>query len=57
VIDLEDITNLCPGLREESAGPLAFRAIVALQRRHRPGVNLTGTVRGESVLFWSSHGA
>jgi hypothetical protein len=49
VIDLEDVANLCPGLPAESAGPLAFRAVVALQRRHKPGVSLTGTMRGQSL--------
>ncbi|WP_434041898.1 MULTISPECIES: hypothetical protein [Sorangium] len=49
MIDLEDVANLCPGLPAESAGPLAFRAVIALQRRHRPGVSLTGTVRGQSL--------
>lgn len=45
MIDLEVLTDLL-GLHEDSVAPLAHRAAVALERRHRPGVHLTGTVRG-----------
>lgn len=48
MIDLEDLEGLCPGLPKESAGPLALRACVALERRHSPGVALAATVHGES---------
>ncbi len=40
MIDLTDLEGLCAGLPVESAGPLAHRASVALERRHRPGVHL-----------------
>lgn len=43
-IDLEDLHALC-GVHPESVGPLVFRAAVALQRRHRPGVNLSCEVQ------------
>lgn len=48
-IDLDAVADLCPGLRAESAEPLAFRAVMALQRRHRPGVKLLGLWRGEDL--------
>ncbi|HSK04036.1 MAG TPA: hypothetical protein VK932_22435 [Kofleriaceae bacterium] len=56
MIDLDDLEGLCPGLPRESAGPLALRACVALERRHRPGVVLDTTVHGASereVIRWS----
>ena len=56
MIDLEDLERLCPGLPKESAGPLALRACVALERRHSPGVALDATVHGEpqrQELRWS----
>jgi hypothetical protein len=46
VIDLDDPERLCPGLPKESAGALALRARVALERRHSPGVILEATVQG-----------
>jgi hypothetical protein len=56
VIDLDDLEGLCPGLPKESAGPLALRACVALERRHSPGVALDATIHGAPVrdeLRWS----
>jgi hypothetical protein len=54
VIDLDDRQGLCPGLTPESAGPLAFRACVALERRHRPGVrlSLSGDAEAEVAIQW-----
>ena len=49
MIDLDDAAGLCPGLHAASAAPLAFRAVIALQRRHRPGVELSATVRGKDA--------
>ena len=46
MIDLDDLEGLCPGLPKESAGPLALRACVALERRHSPGVVLDATIHG-----------
>lgn len=46
MIDLDDLDGLCPGLPRESAGPLAMRACVALERRHAPGVTLDVTLDG-----------
>jgi hypothetical protein len=48
VIDLTDLDGLCAGLSAESAGPLAHRATVALERRHRSGVHLA--VAGDADL-------
>jgi hypothetical protein len=48
VIDLEALTDLL-GLPEDSVAPLAHRAAVALERRHRPGVHLTGTLRDAEI--------
>jgi len=56
VIDLDDLEGLCPGLPKESAGPLALRARVALERRHSPGVTLDATVHSapeREELRWS----
>lgn len=56
MIDLDDLEGLCPGLPKESAGPLALRASVALERRHSPGVVMDTTIHGtrEQVeLHWS----
>jgi hypothetical protein len=56
VIDLDDLAGLCPGLPTESAGPLALRARVALERRHSSGVVLHATVHGapeRGELRWS----
>jgi len=56
VIDLDDLEGLCPGLPKESAGPLALRACVALERRHSPGVALAATVHGaleREEILWS----
>ena len=55
MIDLDDLAGLCPGLPPESARSLTFRAVIALQRRHLPGVELLGNVRGEALrepLMW-----
>jgi len=49
VIDLVDLEGLCPGLPEESAGPLVLRACVALERRHSPGVVLDATIHQASL--------
>jgi hypothetical protein len=60
VIDLDDVAGLCPGLRAESAEPLAFRAVIALQRRHHPDVELSGTMRGKDLreaLKWKERPA
>jgi hypothetical protein len=60
VIDLDDVANLCPGLHAESAKPLAYRAVMALQRRHRPGVELSGTMQGNGLpeaLKWEERPA
>lgn len=56
MIDLDDVAGLCPGLHAASAEPLAFRAVIALQRRHRPGVTLQVTLGGKELreaLSWS----
>lgn len=56
MIDLDDLEGLCPGLPKESAGPLALRASVALERRHSSGVVMDTTIHGtrEQVeLRWS----
>lgn len=56
MIDLEDLEGLCPGLPKESAGPLALRACVALERRHSSGVILDATIHGapeREELRWS----
>jgi hypothetical protein len=56
VIDLDDLEGLCPGLPTESAGPLALRARVALERRHSSGVALDATVHGapkREEIRWS----
>jgi len=48
MIDLETLTDVL-GLPEECVTPLAHRAAVALERRHRPGVHLTGVVHGSAI--------
>jgi hypothetical protein len=48
MIDLEALSNVL-GLPENSVAPLAHRAAVALERRHRPGVHLTGTLRDAAI--------
>jgi hypothetical protein len=48
MIDLEALADLL-GLPEDSVAPLAHRAAVALERRHRPGVHLTGTLRDTAI--------
>jgi hypothetical protein len=48
VIDLEALTNVL-GMPEETVTPLAHRAAVALERRHQPGVHLTGMIRGTAI--------
>ncbi len=60
MINLDDLVSLCPGLRAESAEPLAFRAVIALQRRHSPRVKLSGLVRGmklRDALTWKERSA
>lgn len=60
MIDLDDVAALCPGLPAETARPLAYRAVIALQRHHEPGVELAGTVRGSGVreaLHWQTRPA
>jgi hypothetical protein len=54
-IDL-DALEAATGLKAESARVLAFRAALALQRRHRPGVVLSCDVAGklsEEELHWA----
>lgn len=56
MIDLDDLDGLCPGLPKESAGPLALRACVALERRHAPGVTLDMALQGahkREEIRWS----
>ena len=56
MIDLDDLDGLCPGLPKESAGPLALRACVALERRHAPGVTLDVALQGtpeREEIRWS----
>lgn len=56
MIDLDDLDGLCPGLPKESAGPLALRACVALERRHAPGVTLDVALHGapeREEIRWS----
>jgi hypothetical protein len=48
MIDLDTLPGLL-GLPEDSATPLGHRAAIALERRHRPGVHLTGTVQEAAV--------
>ena len=60
MIDLDDFADLCPGLPAASAEPLAFRAIIALQRRHQSGVTLSGTMGGKDLreaLHWKERPA
>jgi hypothetical protein len=45
VIDLDGLAALT-GIGPDSAEPLVFRCAIALQRRHRPGVTLTGDSNG-----------
>jgi hypothetical protein len=58
VIDLDDLATRL-GLPTHTANALGSRAAVALERRHRPGVRLTGTLRAEVVdeeLRWQAEG-
>jgi hypothetical protein len=48
MIDLDALAELLE-LPEETVSPLAHRAAVALERRHAPGVRVTGTVPGAPV--------
>lgn len=60
MIDLDDVAGLCAGLHAASAKPLAFRAVIALQRRHQPGIELSGTMRGQDLreaLKWTERPA
>ena len=59
MIDLEALADAA-GLPEDAAAPLAHRAAVALERRHRPGVRLTGALRGAALdeeLQWRPRSA
>lgn len=54
MIDLEALSQTT-GLSPDSAEPLAFRAAMALQRRHEPGVSLVAEGLGPPVrvaLVW-----
>ena len=54
MIDLEELASLT-GIAPESAGPLASRCAIALERRHRPGVVLNGNASGHEIseeLIW-----
>ena len=48
MIDLDALASALD-LPEDTVAPLAHRAAVALERRHRPGVHLTGTVEGLTI--------
>jgi hypothetical protein len=48
VIDLDRLALLV-GLPAKSAAGLTFRSALALQRRHRPGVQLVGEVDGRAL--------
>lgn len=48
MIDLDALADVI-GLPADTAAPLAHRAAVALERRHRPGVHLTGLVQDFAV--------
>jgi hypothetical protein len=48
MIDLESLA-VSLGVPEDTATPLVHRAGLALERRHRPGVHLTGTIRNAGV--------
>lgn len=55
-IDLEDLSS-STGLPRRSAAVLAFRAGIALGRRHRPGVLMVATVEDEDLhveLRWEA---
>lgn len=54
MIDLSNLDDLCADLPAESAGPLAHRAAVALERRHKPGVQLsvTGDFTAQEDISW-----
>lgn len=59
MIDLDELAALT-GIAPESAEPLALRCAVALQRRHSPGVLLTGDVNGSAIseeLRWRAKAA
>ncbi|MBN1606962.1 MAG: hypothetical protein JW940_10040 [Polyangiaceae bacterium] len=48
MIDLDALAGIL-GLPEDCATPLAHRAAVALERRHDPGVRLTGMVNDAAI--------
>lgn len=48
MIDLEVLADVL-GLPGDTVSPLAHRAAVALERRHRPGAHLSGTVQGTTI--------
>lgn len=55
MIDLGDLRSHHPGLADAIAEAMSHHAAIALQRRHRPGVELATSVNGESireVLTW-----
>ena len=54
MIDLEALASMV-GVPEDNATPLVHRAAVALERRHSPGVHITGTVADavfDEELHW-----
>lgn len=48
MIDLDSLA-VEVGLPSEAGSALAYRAVIALQRRHRPGVRLTGEMPGRKL--------
>jgi len=59
LIDFNDLERLCAGLPAQTAGALAHRAAVALDRRHMPGVGLRVIVAldSEHELRWTPRSA
>ena len=54
MIDLDGLATEL-GLPQESAAVLGYRAAIALERRHHPGVRLVGVVQGQRLdeeLHW-----
>lgn len=59
MIDLDGLA-VAVGLPSEAGSVLGYRAVVALQRRHRPGVRLKGEVPGKQLdeeLRWKEREA
>jgi hypothetical protein len=57
MIDLGDLRSYHPGLADALADALTHHAAIALQRRHRPGVEFAISVNGESIrepVTWRS---